>query len=171
MMFMGKITVYSQQQKGPTNELCRRNVVLFNVKKVHMVTTASYKVKPLHGHVVMQQAFLGEWVNLTIIRTRGFYTTYRSETITTTNSLTVQDCTITILDIVHRPVFYLKHEVSETGFCLRLPEEPTNLGPIVTASLCMLTASQTDTSSIYLAQLSRFHLKTETESSLRNVVF
>jgi hypothetical protein len=24
------------------------------------------------------------------------------------------------LDIIHRPFFYLKHSVSETGFCLRL---------------------------------------------------
>jgi hypothetical protein len=28
--------------------------------------------------------------------------------------------TITILDIIHRDVFYLKHDVSETGLCLRL---------------------------------------------------
>jgi hypothetical protein len=28
--------------------------------------------------------------------------------------------TITILDIIHRPVSYLKHDISETGFCLRL---------------------------------------------------
>jgi hypothetical protein len=28
--------------------------------------------------------------------------------------------TIRILDIIHRPFFYLKHDVSETGFCLRL---------------------------------------------------
>jgi hypothetical protein len=27
--------------------------------------------------------------------------------------------TITILDIVHCPVFYSKHNVSETGLCLR----------------------------------------------------
>jgi hypothetical protein len=59
--------------------------------------------------------------------------------------------TITILDIVHRPVFYLKQDVSETGFCLRIQVE-------------------TETSSFYWANLSRFHLKTETESSLRNVV-
>jgi hypothetical protein len=26
--------------------------------------------------------------------------------------------------------FYLKHNVSETGFCLRLQVEPTQLGPI-----------------------------------------
>jgi hypothetical protein len=36
--------------------------------------------------------------------------------------------TITILDIIHRPVFYLKH-VSETGFCLCLQVEPTQVGP------------------------------------------
>jgi hypothetical protein len=30
--------------------------------------------------------------------------------------------------MIYRPVFYLKHEVSETGFCLRFQEEPTQLG-------------------------------------------
>jgi hypothetical protein len=33
--------------------------------------------------------------------------------------------TITILDIIYRPVFYLKHDVLETGFCLRLQVEAT----------------------------------------------
>jgi hypothetical protein len=28
--------------------------------------------------------------------------------------------TITILDIIHRPVFILRHDVSETGLCLHL---------------------------------------------------
>jgi hypothetical protein len=46
--------------------------------------------------------------------------------------------TITILDIMHRPVFYLKHDVSETGFCLRLQVEPTQLCAIAKASLCLL---------------------------------
>jgi hypothetical protein len=56
--------------------------------------------------------------------------------------------TITILDIVHRPVFYLKRDVSETGFCLRLQAEPTHLGPIVKATLCHRTpASQSQTQS------------------------
>jgi hypothetical protein len=27
------------------------------------------------------------------------------------------------LDIIHRPVFYLKHDVSETGFCLNFQVE------------------------------------------------
>jgi hypothetical protein len=38
--------------------------------------------------------------------------------------------TITILDIAHRPVFYLNQEVSEPEFCLRLQVEPTQMGPI-----------------------------------------
>jgi hypothetical protein len=29
------------------------------------------------------------------------------------------------MDIIYRPVIYLKHDVSETGFCLRLQVEPT----------------------------------------------
>jgi hypothetical protein len=28
--------------------------------------------------------------------------------------------TIAILDIIHRPNFYLKRDISKTGFCLRL---------------------------------------------------
>jgi hypothetical protein len=39
--------------------------------------------------------------------------------------------------MIHRPVFYLKHDISETGFCLRFQVEPTQLGPVDTASLCV----------------------------------
>jgi hypothetical protein len=47
-----------------------------------------------------------------------------------------------------------------------------NLGPIDRASGLSAGTNKikTGTSSIYLVQLSRFHLKTETESSLRNVL-
>jgi hypothetical protein len=41
----------------------------------------------------------------------------------------------TILHIIHRSAFYLEHDVSETGFCLRLQVEPTQFGPIDWASL------------------------------------
>jgi hypothetical protein len=44
--------------------------------------------------------------------------------------------TITILDIIHRRVFYLKH-VSETGFCLRLQVESIQFGTIESWSLCL----------------------------------
>jgi hypothetical protein len=43
--------------------------------------------------------------------------------------------TITILDIIHRPVFYLKQDFSDTGFCLRLQVEPTQMGPTDRATL------------------------------------
>jgi hypothetical protein len=33
------------------------------------------------------------------------------------------------MDIIHPPVFYLKHDVSETGVCLRHKVERTQLGP------------------------------------------
>jgi hypothetical protein len=33
--------------------------------------------------------------------------------------------TVTVLDIIHRPVIYSGHTVSENGFCLRLQVEPT----------------------------------------------
>jgi hypothetical protein len=43
---------------------------------------------------------------------------------------------ITILDIIRRHVFYLKHNVSETGFCLRQHVVRTQLGPIGSACPC-----------------------------------
>jgi hypothetical protein len=52
---------------------------------------------------------------------------------------------VTVLDIVHRPVFYLKRNVSETGLCLRRQVERT-------------------------IQVSRFHQKTETESNWVSIV-
>jgi hypothetical protein len=38
--------------------------------------------------------------------------------------------TITVLVNIHRLVFYLKHDNSETEFCLRLQAEPTHLDPV-----------------------------------------
>jgi hypothetical protein len=38
--------------------------------------------------------------------------------------------TVTVLDNIHRPVFYLKRDVSETEFCLRRQAEPTQLASI-----------------------------------------
>jgi hypothetical protein len=39
------------------------------------------------------------------------------------------------LDIIHRPAYISKHDVSETGFYLRLQVKPTQFGPIDRASL------------------------------------
>jgi hypothetical protein len=52
------------------------------------------------------------------------------------------DITVTILDIIPRPVFYLKYNVSET-------------------ILSHLVPTNTETSSVDWAQLSTYHLKTE----------
>jgi hypothetical protein len=60
---------------------------------------------------------------------------------------------------------FFKYKVSETGFCLRLQVKPTQLGPIDRAG--PISGDKT----IDWAELNRFYLKTETESSLRNVVF
>jgi hypothetical protein len=59
------------------------------------------------------------------------------------------------LDIIHRPV-YLKTLRFGGGFCIRLQIKHTQL--------------EIGTSSIDLPQLTTFHLKAETESSLRNIV-
>jgi hypothetical protein len=44
--------------------------------------------------------------------------------------LTRQYTTLTVLDIIRCPVFYLKQSVSETGLCFRLQVEPTQLGRV-----------------------------------------
>jgi hypothetical protein len=51
--------------------------------------------------------------------------------------------TITVLVITHRPVFSLKHNISETGLCLHLRVEPTQLCPIDEANLCLWTPATT----------------------------
>jgi hypothetical protein len=43
--------------------------------------------------------------------------------------------TITILDIIHRCVFYLKLDASETAYSLRLQVEPTQMGLIERGNL------------------------------------
>jgi hypothetical protein len=48
--------------------------------------------------------------------------------------------TLTILDIIHRPVFYLKYDVSETGVCPRLQVEPTQSSRNQTETNAILTA-------------------------------
>jgi hypothetical protein len=63
------------------------------------------------------------------------------------------------MDIIHRFVFYLKHNISEAGFCPRLQVEPTQLRPIDRASPCLRT------------QVSTFHLKTNKGSGLRKAEF
>jgi hypothetical protein len=81
--------------------------------------------------------------------------------------------TITILDTIRRPGFYLKkiHDISETGFCLRLQGEPTHIDPIHRASLSLnLVRRERETTSFPWAHLSRFHLTTGTESNLWNIV-
>jgi hypothetical protein len=44
------------------------------------------------------------------------------------------------------PCFYLKHNISETGFCLRLQVEPTELGPIDRTSPYLRTPAPTQES-------------------------
>jgi hypothetical protein len=70
---------------------------------------------------------------------------------------------ITILNIFHSPLFYLKSDVSETGFYIVFRWNPLNWAHGV--------SSKTETSSIYWNKLSRFRLKTDKEFSLRTVVF
>jgi hypothetical protein len=38
--------------------------------------------------------------------------------------------TITILDIIHRLVFYLKQDVSKTGFWVHLEVKSSQVGPV-----------------------------------------
>jgi hypothetical protein len=66
--------------------------------------------------------------------------------------------TITVLDSIHSPVFYLKRNVSDTEFFRRSKVEYVLLGPI------HRPGPETETSSVYWSQLSEFHKKMERES-------
>jgi hypothetical protein len=65
--------------------------------------------------------------------------------------------------------FYLKPSVSETAFCLRLKVGPTHLDSVGRACPYLLTPVPTQGKTCW-AQLSRFHLKSETNCCLRNIM-
>jgi hypothetical protein len=58
-----------------------------------------------------------------------------------------------ILDVNHRPVFYLKHHVSETEFYLCLQAELTEVGSFDRAGLSPDTSN--DTNRVYEAGVQR----------------
>jgi hypothetical protein len=55
-------------------------------------------------------------------------------------------------------------------FCLRFQMEYTQVG-ILARTCCCFWCPEAETSNIYCVKLSRFYLQTETQPSLRNVVF
>jgi hypothetical protein len=82
---------------------------------------------------------------------------------------------LTFLHIIHRPVLYLKHVLSETKFCLPIQVEPICFGSVDRPSLCfgcfagVCREKERETGSICCAQLIEFHLKKETWSSLETL--
>jgi hypothetical protein len=54
----------------------------------------------------------------------------KSSVLSDVTSVTPTDTLIVFLDILHNPVFIQNIKVSETGFCLRLQVQRTQLGPI-----------------------------------------
>jgi hypothetical protein len=56
------------------------------------------------------------------------------------------------LDIIHSPAFYLKHGISETGFCISLEVEPTQMGPTERAAFCLRTPATTPTGVVEIMQ-------------------
>jgi hypothetical protein len=61
----------------------------------------------------------------------------------------------------------MKDVASETGFCLNLYMERTRLFQIELLSF----SRHQQKHRVYWAELSRFHLKMKTESSLQNITF
>jgi hypothetical protein len=56
-----------------------------------------------------------------------------------TNIIIQYDITIITVNIIHRAIFYIKHDVSETGFCLCLAMESTQLESKDKISRCLHT--------------------------------
>jgi hypothetical protein len=72
------------------------------------------------------------------------------------------------MDIIHRPIFYLKHNDSDTGSCLLLVE-PTQSTQTIRSTLSRDRSADTDY--LYLlAHLHRFHLEMETAQSSKRCV-
>jgi hypothetical protein len=67
---------------------------------------------------------------------------------------------ISVLNIIHPTVLSLKHKVSKTGFWLRLQVEPTQMGPIDRANLCLRTPATTETRSVEPRQHMRIQIST-----------
>jgi hypothetical protein len=84
--------------------------------------------------------------------------------VSVTNLSLLYNIFITILRIIHPPVFNLKYNVSETGFCFRL-----QVVPILLDYFCR--CSETETSFIYWANTNRFHLKNEDRSQTQKCCF
>jgi hypothetical protein len=75
--------------------------------------------------------------------------------------------TITILNIIHRPLFHFKHNFSDTGLRLRFQVEPTRVAPTETIGFCLHLQVLGDRSiSVYWTQLSRLRLWTERECTV-----
>jgi hypothetical protein len=64
---------------------------------------------------------------------------------------------VTVLDIIHRPLFYLKHSIWEIGSCLRLQLQPTRMA-------YSLSLERRRSWSFCSNNLRSFHLKQEKES-------
>jgi hypothetical protein len=52
--------------------------------------------------------------------------------------------TITVMNNIRGSVFYLEHDVSETGFCLRLQVEPAHLEPVCYINVPSLETYRSD---------------------------
>jgi hypothetical protein len=52
--------------------------------------------------------------------------------------------------LVHRLAFYRKHDVSESGFCLRLQADPIQMDPVDRGSLCLRTMDNVQNCDSYI---------------------
>jgi hypothetical protein len=92
--------------------------------------------------------------------------TCKQEFITISHRSCVRNCNALIIRI---HVFCLRHDVSDTGSCLRLQLEPTHLDPTDRTTFCLESLWQeTETSFVYWAQLSSLHLQNLTSETSRS---
>jgi hypothetical protein len=113
-----------------------------------------FKENYTHSYPIIQRksqitTYMLKRHNLSTSTTVTHYNAENTEYASTSIS-TIEIITITFLDSIHRPVLYLKRNISETGFSFRFQVAPTQFCPVERASL---------------------RIRMEKESSLRNVMF
>jgi hypothetical protein len=91
-----------------------------------------------------------------LMRSVGLFAHHSKHITSPLRAQQVNAITITFLDFIHRPIFFLKHNFSKTKFCLRLH---------------VIHTLDEGANSIDWAQLSMFLLKAETEFNMLNVIF
>jgi hypothetical protein len=129
------VTIYSQYSVQCTllNELSHS---VHNSKQNSFLATMSFiNYSSLSSYILMKYNMYLLFPNPVLLSSQHQHSFLKIRNLAFTNKL--NSTVITILDIIHTPVFYLKNNLSKTGFCLHHQVENTRVGSTDRASHCL----------------------------------